>query len=118
MNLYEKHSELLKRAIKANHERTFYAAYQEHPSPNVYGETADADGQEAFKKQLNSNFTELLQSNEDDWRGSESSPYLNDFLNIKYPFFSVEKLTSKAQTAFHGRLGHLPCDYRRSICQA
>ena len=101
MSLFEKHKELLDRAIRANYERTFFAAYPEHPSPKVYGETADKDGQNAFKGQLNSKFEELLQTDEDDWKGEEVSPYLNDKLNIQYPFFTADKLVSKATNAFH-----------------
>ena len=29
MSLFEKHKELIERAVKANHERTYYAAYPE-----------------------------------------------------------------------------------------
>ena len=100
MSLYKKHQGLLNDAIKALHERTFWAAYPEHPSPKIYGETADKDGQIAFKSHLNNNYEGLLQENEGEWRGEEDSPYLGENLNIKYPFSSSEKLIERSKKAF------------------
>ena len=45
------HNEFLQRAIVALKERTFYAAFPEHPK--AYDEDGDQKGQEAFKNQLN-----------------------------------------------------------------
>ncbi len=87
--------------MKANHERTFYAAFPEHPSPKIYGETADKDGQNAFKGHLNGRFEELLQENEADWAGAENSPYLNSALGISYPVFKTDDLVAKGTKAFH-----------------
>ncbi len=101
MSLFEKHEELINRAISANKERTFYAAFPEHPSPKIYGETADKDGQVAFKKHLNSKFDELLQTGEQGWIGSEESPYLGSALGTTYPSFSVNQLTENGDKAFH-----------------
>lgn len=100
MSLYKKHQGLLNDAIKALHERTFWAAYPEHPSPKIYGETADKDGQIAFKSHLNNNYEGLLQENEGEWRGEEDSPYLGENLNINYPFSSSEKLIERSKKAF------------------
>lgn len=101
MSLFKKHEEVLNKATKALHDRTFYAAYPEHPSPSVYGETADADGQAKFKAALGKKFEELKQTNPSGWAGQEESPYLQDALNISYPTFSVGDLIEKSKKGFH-----------------
>lgn len=55
MSLFEKHKATLTKAIEALHARTFYAAFPEHPTPAIYGETADVDGQSKFKNSLEGN---------------------------------------------------------------
>ncbi len=101
MTLFEKHEALLKKAIEALHKRTFFAAYPEHPAPAIYGETADADGQEKFKASLNKKFEELKQKGATSWIGVEESPYTQELLGIKYPAFSTETLIGKAKSAYH-----------------
>lgn len=101
MSLYKKHDITLNKAIQALRERTFYAAYPEHPAPAVYGETADADGQAKFKAALGKKFEELKQSNPEGWAGQEESPYLQDLLKISYPTFSTKTLIDRAKTSFH-----------------
>jgi phenylacetic acid degradation protein paaN len=101
MSLSKKHEETINNAIKALHERTFFAAYPEHPSPKIYGETADADGQEKFKSSVGKKFEELKQENPEGWAGQEESPYLGDSLKISYPIFSTDTLISRSNKAFH-----------------
>ncbi|MEQ9592031.1 MAG: phenylacetic acid degradation protein PaaN [Cyclobacteriaceae bacterium] len=101
MSLFQKHKESIDNAVKALHDRTFYAAFPEHPSPKVYGETADADGQSKFKSFIGKKFEELKQTGEDGWAGEEESPYLQDPLKIQYPTFKVEKLIDRSAKAFH-----------------
>ncbi|MEZ4944942.1 MAG: phenylacetic acid degradation protein PaaN [Cyclobacteriaceae bacterium] len=101
MSLFKKHEETINNAIKALHERTFFAAYPEHPSPKIYGETADADGQEKFKASVGKKFEELKQENPEGWAGQEESPYLGDGLKISYPIFSTDSLISRSNKAFH-----------------
>ncbi|MBX2967699.1 MAG: phenylacetic acid degradation protein PaaN [Cyclobacteriaceae bacterium] len=101
MSLFEKHNATLSKAIEALHNRTFFAAYPEHPSPTVYGETADADGQAKFKAALGNKFSELKQTGADGWAGQEESPYLQEPLNISYPVFSVQTLISNSKNTFH-----------------
>lgn len=100
MVLFEKHKEKIERAIQALHDRTFYAAYPEHPSPAVYGENADGEGQEKFKASLNRKFEELLQADARHWAGQEESPYLQQPLGISYPIFPVELFIERSQKAF------------------
>jgi len=101
MSLFEKHQETINKAIAALHARTFYAAFPEHPAPAIYGETADADGQNKFKSLLGKKFEELKQPNPEGWAGQEESPYLQDPLKISYPIFSVPTLIERAGKAFH-----------------
>ena len=101
MNLFDKHRALLQRSIRALHERTFFAAFTEQPSPVVYGETADADGQQKFKASLGKKFEELKQTDPQAWAGQEESPYLQDGLRISYPLFSPQILIDRSKEAFH-----------------
>jgi len=101
MELVNKHKHIIERAIKAIHERTFFAQYPEHPSPKIYGEEADKEGREKFQSQVGHKFEELLQGSSDKWIGDEESPYLQDPLHITYPSFSSEQLISNADEAFH-----------------
>lgn len=86
---------LIEQAIKAIHSREFYAAFPEHPSPSVYGETADADGKSSFESLLNNRFTALEAQDAISWIGEEVSPYTLEPLGITYPQFSVEQVVSK-----------------------
>jgi phenylacetic acid degradation protein paaN len=101
MKLFEKHHDKLNQAIHALHARTFFAAYPEHPSPSIYGDTADADGQAQFKSMLGKKFEELKQPNPESWVGTEESPYLQEPLKITYPAFSVPALIDRSNKAFH-----------------
>ncbi len=101
MSLYKKHDTLINKAIKALHDRTFFAAYPEHPAPAVYGETADADGQAKFKAAVGKKFEELKQGSPESWGGQEESPYLQEPLNISYPMFSASTLIERSRKAFH-----------------
>ena len=75
MSLFEKHKDLLDQAMRALHERTFFAAYPEHPSPKIYGETADEEGRKRFEASLGKKFDELKQPDPQGWIGEEESPY-------------------------------------------
>jgi len=100
MKIAEQHKDILERAIKANHERTFYAQYPEHPSPKIYGETADKEGREWFQAMVGKKFEELKQADTAGWVGDEESPYLQEPLNITYPTSSTEEYVDNAKTAF------------------
>lgn len=101
MTLFEVHQASIAKAIAALHHRTFYAAFPEQPSPSVYGETADADGQAKFKAALGKKFEELQQSNPEAWAGQEESPYLQEPLKISYPIFSPATLIDRSSKAFN-----------------
>ncbi|UII24443.1 phenylacetic acid degradation protein PaaN [Fulvivirga maritima] len=100
MELFNKYKNLLETAIKAVHERTFFAAFPEHPSPKIYGETADEEGLQNYESHLGKQFDELLQEGATSWSGSEESPYLKESLNITYPVTPVEVLIDNSEKAF------------------
>ena len=100
MKIAEQHKAILDRAVKANHERVFYAQYPEHPSPKIYGETADKEGREWFQGMAGKKFTELKQADTAGWVGDEESPYLQEKLNISYPTISAAEYIENASQAF------------------
>jgi len=101
MNLFEKHEPTIREAIAALHARTFFAAFPENPSPANYPESADSDGKEKFQALLGHRFEELNQAGAERWIGEEVSPYTQDALEVKYPFFSVDVLIARSGDAFH-----------------
>ncbi len=100
MSLFQKHQETLNKAIKALHDRTFYAQYPEHPSPKIYGEEADTEGRKKFQNQLKSDFIGLNAKGSNSSVGSEISPYLNMELGINYPYFEPETLIKNGKNVF------------------
>ena len=92
------YKQIIENAIKAIHERAFYAQYPEHPK--AYGEEAPIKGLEAYNSQLGKPFCGLLQQNPTAWIGEEVSPYTATPLGITYPTFEVETLIVRAGRAF------------------
>ncbi len=98
--LYEFYQESLERAIQAVHERSFYAHYPEPPSPKVYGESANDDGQKAFEAQLGKRFP-LHQEHKESLVSGEISPYTLKPLNIAYPVsIDTKSYVLRSQKAF------------------
>ncbi|RAJ10576.1 phenylacetic acid degradation protein paaN [Chitinophaga skermanii] len=95
--LVAKHQNTLDNAVKANHERTFFAQYPEHPK--AYGEEAPTRGEENFKAMLNRPFTALKQHVVESWVGEEVSPYTQAPLGITYPSIAVPELIKSATHA-------------------
>jgi phenylacetic acid degradation protein paaN len=80
---FDKHRERLDAAVAACESRAYYSAYDESPSPRVYGESAAAEGKAAFEAWLGADFP--LQTPGSDGRvASERSPYGFD-LAVTYP---------------------------------
>ena len=98
--MINKHQATLDAAVRALHGRTFFAAFPENPSPEIYGADADAQGQAKFAALRGQHFTELLQGEPQGWAGQEESPYEQQALGIKYPFYQPETLVANAQAAF------------------
>lgn len=97
MALSAPYKTILDNAIKAIHERVFFAQYPEHPK--AYGEDGAAQGLEKYNGFLQHQFTELLQENPAGWAGEEVSPFTNEKLGIQYPTFEVENIVIRAGRA-------------------
>ena len=82
MSFFETHRARLEQAVNACRDRVYWSAYPEIASGKIYGETAKADGEAAFKAMLGKPF-DLGQSG-DKRVGREVSPY-GMALNITYP---------------------------------
>ena len=93
-----RHEALLKQALNAIVERTYFSAYPESASPKVYGETARADGDAAFEALLGKPFAFDDRHPNERLVGCEESPYGNP-LGIRYPSAGIETLIAASQAA-------------------
>jgi phenylacetic acid degradation protein paaN len=111
--LLDKHRATLDGALNAIATRGYWSAYNEMPSPKVYGETAPADGKSAFDAHLGKQFV-LDQPGQNGWHGGEQSPYGID-LNVTYPVCDIEALIAAGNNAMTGwqKIGN---DGRTGIC--
>ena len=92
----DKHREKLDAAVAACASREYYSAYDESPSPRVYGETAAAEGKAAFEAWLGKPFP-LQTAGSNETVATERSPYGFD-LGISYPrAHDVSALTAVAR---------------------
>lgn len=88
--LFAKHKETLLKAVETTLKRDYWSPYPEMPSGRVYGETANKDGEAAFKAHLNAPFgIEMPGINGE--AGQERSPYGFD-LNVEYPTVDLDVL--------------------------
>ena len=55
-DLLSEHRERLDRAVEACASREYFSAFDESPSPRVYGETAGTEGKEAYDAWLGQAF--------------------------------------------------------------
>ena len=99
MSFFAAHRALLDRAVAACRARTYWSAYPESASGKIYGETAKADGEAAFKAMLGKPF-ELDQPSETR-AGKETSPYGMP-LGITYPTASAATSIAASQRAGQG----------------
>ncbi|MBN3755186.1 phenylacetic acid degradation protein PaaN [Paraburkholderia sp. Tr-20389] len=96
-SLFTKHEDTLQKALAAIETRGYWSPFSEMPSPKVYGETASADGESAFKAHLNKNF-ELDQPSTGETVGAEQSPF-GFPLGIRYPKSDPDALVAAASRA-------------------
>ena len=73
MNFFEAHRAQLEQAVNACHTRSYWSAYPEIASGKIYGETAKADGEAAFKALLGKPFD--LDESDGRQVGREVSPF-------------------------------------------
>jgi phenylacetic acid degradation protein paaN len=97
--LFTKHEDTLKHALAAIETRGYWSPFAEMPSPKVYGETAGADGEAAFKAHLDRLFR-LDQPTTGETVGAEQSPF-GFALGIRYPKADVDALIAAAAKAEH-----------------
>ncbi|RKE34207.1 phenylacetic acid degradation protein paaN [Paraburkholderia sp. BL23I1N1] len=98
--LFTKHEDTLQKALTAIETRGYWSPFVEMPSPKVYGETASADGETAFKAHLNKTF-ELDQPSTGETVGAEVSPF-GFPLGVRYPKADPDALISAAAAAQRG----------------
>ncbi|HDR9509140.1 phenylacetic acid degradation protein PaaN [Burkholderia cepacia] len=95
--LFTKHEDTLKHALAAIESRGYWSPFAEMPSPKVYGESANADGEAAFKSHLDKTFA-LDQPASGEAVGAERSPY-GIALGIRYPKSTPDALIAAAAAA-------------------
>jgi phenylacetic acid degradation protein paaN len=93
---FEAHRGLLEAAVAAARTRGYWSAYPEVPSGKIYGETAKADGEAAFKALIGKPFP--LDQRAEAHVGAEASPYGFD-LAITYPSVSPAALVVASENA-------------------
>ncbi len=95
---FQRHEDTLQGALKAIRERDYWSPYPEMPSGKIYGETAKADGEAAFKGRLDGAF--VLDGHPDSGQpvGSEASPFGLQ-LGVSYPSAPVADLVAAAKAA-------------------
>lgn len=96
-SLFSKHEDTLQKALAAIETRGYWSPFAEMPSPKVYGESANAEGEAAFRAHLNGMF-EIDQPTNGNTVGSESSPY-GFPLGIRYPAADADALIDAAAAA-------------------
>ena len=69
---FDKHREQLDAAVAASASREYYSAFDESPSPRVYGESAAAEGKAAFEAWLGTTFPLDTPGSDGDGRGDRA----------------------------------------------
>ncbi len=82
-DLFDRHLQLLDDAVAACASREYFSAFDESPSPRVYGEDAAAQGKAAFEAWLGTDFP-VSTPGADGVVSAERSPYGLD-LEVRYP---------------------------------
>ena len=81
--LFDRHRDLLDKAVAATRSREYFSAYDESPSPRVYGEDAAPSGKAAFESLLGSAFP-LSTPGASGTVSTEKSPFGFE-LGVSYP---------------------------------
>ncbi|RKR88861.1 phenylacetic acid degradation protein paaN [Micromonospora pisi] len=95
--LYATHADTLARALTAITERAYWSAFPESPSPRVYGETAAAEGEAAYRSYLDADFP-LDQPGTQGRVATEASPFGFD-LGVRYPHGDLDAMIAAATAA-------------------
>jgi phenylacetic acid degradation protein paaN len=86
--MFAAHEKTLREAIEATHTRGYYSAFNESPSPRVYGENAAAEGKAAFEAYAGTTFP-VDTPGAAGTVASEKSPY-GFALDVSYPRVAPE----------------------------
>ncbi len=98
---FDKHREKLDAAVAASASREYYSAYDESPSPRVYGESAAGEGKAAFEAWQGQDFP-LETPGSAGTVSTERSPFGFD-LGIRYPrAHDMDALLAAAQSGMKG----------------
>lgn len=100
MSLFETHRALLDGALHALDTRAYWSPFPEMPSPKVYGETGQADGEAAINALRGKDFP-LDQPGERGHLATEHSPYGVN-LDVRYPNCEPAALLQAAKAASDG----------------
>ncbi|HEX4688233.1 MAG TPA: phenylacetic acid degradation protein PaaN [Nocardioides sp.] len=110
----DKHREKLDAAVAASASREYYSAYDESPSPRVYGETAAGEGKAAFEAWRGQEFP-LETPGSHGTVSTERSPYGFD-LGVSYPRATdVDALLTAARAGMSAWRDAGP-DARTGVC--
>lgn len=93
MNFFEAHRAQLEQAVNACRTRSYWSAYPEIASGKIYGETAKADGEAAFKALLGKPFD--LGTSDGRQVGREVSPF-GTALGVTYPAADADVLIERS----------------------
>ncbi len=96
--LFERHRDMLEKAVAATRSREYFSAFDESPSPRVYGEDAAPSGKAAFEALLGSEFP-LSTPGASGTVAGEKSPFGFE-LEVAYPRVSeagVDELLGAAR---------------------
>jgi phenylacetic acid degradation protein paaN len=86
-DLFDRHRETLERAVEATRTRGYFSAFEESPSPRVYGEDAAARGKAAFEAHAGATFA-LSAPGAEGTVATEKSPF-GFPLEVSYPRVSA-----------------------------
>ena len=98
--LFERHRDLLERAVAATRSREYFSAYDESPSPRIYGEEAAPRGKAAFEALLGSAFP-LDTPGASGTVSGEKSPF-GFSLEVAYPRVTAEGVETLLDAARAG----------------
>ena len=111
----DKHRERLDAAVAACASREYYSAFDESPSPRVYGEAAAAEGKAAFEAWQGTTFPVDTPGSGGDLVSTERSPFGFD-LDVSYPHVTdTDALLAAAQEGMKAWRDAGP-DARTGLC--
>ncbi len=111
---FQKHADLLDKALDACAQRYSFSAWPENPSSKIHGEEKPAAGKAAFESRLSADFP-LEQPGTVGQVGAEVSPYTREALGVRYPAMDVPALYEAIRKARPAWSAALPQE-RVGVC--